>query len=763
LAEQDLEQLLTLLGGPAYVLCVEEDGRVQGQWIGPELARLTGYTAEELRALGGPRTIAHPEDVALATEYIETLLAGREARVEYRLIAKGGAVRWVSEQGRPALDPSGRRVSRIYAVLEDISGRREAEANRRNEQRYRFLFEHTQDLPYATGPDGELTYLGPQFERYGHDPHEVMERGVLSVIHPDDIPRVTADLARTFGDGEEFPTEFRIVTPDGESVWLEDRGRLVRDDDGRILGLFGVLRDITAKKRAAEALRRSEERLRRLAEQSMDTIVELDHEGCITFISPAIERITGRKPEDIVGGPMYAHMPPESEAAAVDTFRRILEGETLEGVELSAFHEDGRLVCLEVNACPLVASDEVVGVQAVVRDITTRKAIEAEIRQLHKMEALGHLAGGVAHDFNNLLTGILGHASLLAERELDPAEVKLAAQTIETAATRARELTRQLLSFARENERENEPVDLHEIVDEVVTLLGRTVNRRIELTTELSSQHALVMGDAGQLEQVLLNLAVNACDAMPEGGRLSIQSEDVTLDEEAVRTQPDLRPGHYLRLVVQDTGPGVPRDLRNRIFEPFFTTKDRGEGTGMGLAAVYSIVRSHHGGVHVSGRSGSGATFTVLLPSAEPGSETAAEPTDHTAPTGRGRLLLVDDEPVVRTTVEKLLSMIGYKVTTAGGGPQAIELFTRAPNAYDLVILDISMPAMSGPACFQALRDIDPRIRVLVATGHGLDGAAQSLLDKGAAGFIQKPFRLAELSQAVREALDQTSPTSKGK
>jgi signal transduction histidine kinase len=376
---------------------------------------------------------------------------------------------------------------------------------------------------------------------------------------------------------------------------------------------------------------------------------------------------------------------------------------------------------------------------------------QGHIFQLQKMEAIGRLAGGVAHDFNNLLTPILGCASALVQSSEPGGDVHEAAELIERAGWRAAQLTRQLLGFARRGKLQTVPVDLDKVVHEVGEVVARTNDKRIEQAFELGAP-VLALGDPSQLHQVVLNLALNACDAMPQGGRLTFATRVEDLDAAAAAPLEGLGAGRYLVLSVGDTGTGIAPEVRSRIFEPFFTTKAAGQGTGMGLAMVYGIVKNHGGHVGLTTELGKGTTFQVRLPATvreEPQPDARAK----TVAKGRGRILVVDDEPLVCASAARILRKLGYQVDMAADGLEAIGIYRQHRGEIDLVLLDFSMPKMTGRECFLALKEIDPKVRALLSSGFGLDGALQDVMAEGMAGFVQKPYAIQELSEAIQRVL----------
>jgi two-component system cell cycle sensor histidine kinase/response regulator CckA len=382
-------------------------------------------------------------------------------------------------------------------------------------------------------------------------------------------------------------------------------------------------------------------------------------------------------------------------------------------------------------------------------DAAERSRAEEQLRQAHKMEAIGQLAGGVAHDFNNLLTGILSCAAEVREELPAGSPAAEAAGTIEQAARRAAELTRQLLGFARRGKLCSAPVDVHAAVLEVTRLLGRTLDARISIATRLEAPRATVLGDSGQIHQAILNLAVNARDAMPRGGVLTLATALVERTAADLGPHPGARAGPHVALSVSDTGEGVPGDIVHRIFEPFFTTKEPGRGTGLGLATVYGIAVNHGGFVEVGNEPRGGARFTLFLPLHE--GVAAAWPGETAAARCGGRVLLVDDEAFVRAGAERALARLGCEVTVCDGGEAAVRHLEA--NRVDLAIVDLGMPGLDGLQTFRALRAVDPGLPVVIASGYGRDGRAQEVLDEGALAFLQKPWTLEQLAGAVTVAL----------
>lgn len=502
-------------------------------------------------------------------------------------------------------------------------------------------------------------------------------------------------------------------------------------------------------------LRESETRFRSLCEGLTDIVVVSDEQGIIRYINMAGARILDWSPNELIGQPSHLigmNVPKERWAKGN-------EREAAPHREEAYVTRHGRKIDVEVLEQSIVF-DGKRGTMVVARDIQVRKQaerekarLERELQQAQKMEAIGRLAGGVAHDVNNILTAIMGHASLLSSYNGLKSVVGQPCQVIEEAARRGQQLTAQLLGMAKQGKRQDVIVDVNAIVQEVARLLHQQRGASVNVHLKPASESATVQGDPSQLHQVILNLMLNAYDAMPQGGTLTVQTKIETLDAAVCYDSPELRPGTYVVLTVSDTGCGIAPEIQDQIFEPFFTTKEPGKGSGMGLAMVYGIVKNHRGVLAVSSEVGQGTTMTVFLPYA--GVATTAEPTDQqSAPIGgQGRILVIDDEELVARTAEELLRFLGYQVTVMTNPQEAVNFYQRAWREIDLIVLDVGMRAMSGSECFKKLRGIHPRAKVVLCTGYETVPAVHDLKQNGFAGFVQKPFDVKGLSQVVADVL----------
>jgi PAS domain S-box-containing protein len=581
----------------------------------------------------------------------------------------------------------------------------------------------------------------------------------LGLIHPDDRDAVSDAVRRTLDSGAPFEVDHRIVHPDGSIHFLHGRGGLVADATGRPVGMTGTVLDITGRKEAEEALREAKDRLETLIASAPLAISSLDAAGLVQTWNPAAERLFGWTAVEVVGKPL-SMVPEEGAEESAGLQRRVLRGESLDGVELVRRKKDGTPVTVSLSAAPLRdAQGQVTGILALMEDVTDVKRLEQQFFQAQKMEAVGRLAGGVAHDFNNLLTAILGSTDLLLDSL--PADHPGREEAGETrkAALRAAELTRQLLAFSRQQVLAPRVLDLNEVVVDMDRMLQRLIGEDVELRTALAADLGAVRADPGQLEQVIVNLAVNARDAMPEGGKLTIETANVALAEAYMAALAVVVPGFYVLLAVSDTGTGMDAATQARVFEPFFTTKPKGQGTGLGLATVYGIVKQSGGYIWVYSEPGRGTTFKVYLPRVDAPVESRPDPVIAASLRGSETILLVEDQDEVRNLVRRMLEARGYHVLVGASGDDALRVAARHGGSIDLLVTDVVMPGMSGRQAALLLVPAHPKMRVLYLSGYTDEAIVRhGMLEPGIA-FLQKPFTTDTLARKVREVLDSPRVT----
>jgi two-component system, cell cycle sensor histidine kinase and response regulator CckA len=580
----------------------------------------------------------------------------------------------------------------------------------------------------------------------------------LTIVHPDDREEAARTAAESFAAGGSHKQEFRWVTKDGRPIWVEANLIVVTDSEGNPIGLRGVNTDITERKKAEEALRESEERYRDLVENAHDIIYSHDLKGNYLSVNKAAEHITGYTREEALTLNMSQTLAPECADRAKEMIARKLAGENVTAYELEILAKDKRRVAIEVNSKLMYENGLPVAVQGIARDVTERKQLEEQLRQSQKMEAIGQLAGGVAHDFNNLLTAINGYSALALQRIDSSSSIKSYLEEIKKAGDRAANLTRQLLAFGRKQILQPVALDLNGVVSDMNKMLRRLIGEDIVLAAKLAADLRKIKADPGQVEQVLINLVVNARDAMPTGGSLTIETANVELDQEYASRHMGIQPGKYVMLAVSDTGTGMDEATRARIFEPFFTTKEKGKGTGLGLSTVYGIVQQSGGSIWVYSEPNQGTSFKVYLPelrSDAPGE--MVESTMDEIESGSETILLVEDEEVVRGLTTNILEGAGYQVIAASGGAEAAELYAGRDEPIDLLLTDVVMPRTSGKEVAGQLTKMQPGLKVLFMSGYTDEAIVHHGVLDADVEFIQKPFTPAALSKKIREVLDKTN------
>jgi len=526
----------------------------------------------------------------------------------------------------------------------------------------------------------------------------------------------------------------------------------------RLARLGPAVRAALDRKRIKQQLNEREEYFRSLIEQAMDIIAVLDAEGALRYASPSVLPLLGYAPEDLVGLSIFALVHPDD----VDvTWRVFSEGvATGKGGRLLALrlrHKDGTFRHLEAIGSYLLDDPLVKGVVINARDVTERRTLERQFLQAQKMEAVGRLAGGVAHDFNNLLTAILGYADLLLEGLPTLSPLRPDLEEIRKAATRAGALTRQLLAFSRKQVLEMRVLDLNELVADMDKMLRRLLGEDIDVLTKLDPALGAVRADAGQLEQVIVNLAVNARDAMPDGGRLTIETRNAELDDSYAREHVPVQPGRYVMLAVSDTGAGMSAETMSHVFEPFFTTKEAGKGTGLGLATVYGIVKQSGGYVWCYSERGEGTSFKVYLPRVDAPVDQFPARVALPRTVGSETILLVEDEVGVRALTRRLLERHGYTVLEAGTADAALGLSRDHVGPIHLLLADVVLPGASGPTLADELRSRRAQLKVLFMSGYTEDAIVHRGVLKPNTAFINKPFSADSLAAKIREVLD-TAP-----
>src|SRR5437016_554922 len=619
------------------------------------------------------------------------------------------------------------------------------------------LVEHSSDAVALLDETGAITYVSQAATRLlGYGVPELTGTNALGFLHPDDLA-LTERLCRQLLDqpGTPIRTELRARHKDG-SYHLVEAVAVNRLDDPAVGAVVANWRDITERLRAEQALRNSEQSYRSLVDGVRDVIFALSPGGEVTSLNPAFEEMTGFPPAEWVGRPFEAFVHPDDVPLALDLFGRVLQGEPRPTIQFRILTRAGTYRVAEFSATAQLRDGRLTGILGIGRDVTERLGLEQQLRQAQKMEAVGRLAGGIAHDFNNILTAITGHADLLLEDlgHHDPRRTDV--DEIRRSAERAAGLTRQLLAFSRQQVLQPKVVDLNALVLDMDKLLRRLIGEDVELATVLDPTLGHVTADPGQLEQVIVNLAVNARDAMPQGGKLTLETCNIDLDSSYTLEHSLVKPGPYVQLTVSDSGIGMDEETQAHAFEPFFTTKPRGQGTGLGLAMVYGTVKQSGGFIWVYSEPGQGATFKIYLPRVDAPVESMAPPAPvERPPRGSETVLLAEDEPAVRAIAQQALERQGYTVLAAPSGADALALAAQHGATIHLLLTDVVMPGMSGRDLADRLTAPRPGIRVLSISGYTDNAIVRhGMLEPGLA-YLQKPFRPDALVRKVRDVLDE--------
>src|SRR4051812_1685994 len=643
-----------------------------------------------------------------------------------------------------------------------------------SESRYRALFENPViGIRISSVADGgRIVEANSTYQKMtGCSAAELRERTIFDLTHPEDVEsnrQLYAEM--TAGRRSSYQIEKRFVRKDGSIFWGRLTAHPLRDASGQATHHIGLVEEVSEHRRTLEALKESTERLQAVLNAALDGIALIDTAGTLRLVNPSIQRMFGYSPEELLGQNVKILMPaPWREEHDGYLARYLATGEARiigSGRQVEGRRRDGSTFPLDLGVSEVRHGNELFFL-GTLRDITERLQLEAEIRQAQKMEAIGRLAGGVAHDFNTLLGTISGYSEMLLNALPRSDALRHPVEQIHRAALRGAQLTRQLLVFSRRQEVQAQPVDLGKLLSDLDAMLDRLIGEDVELARQVEPQLGRVWADPGELHQVILNLVVNARDAMPSGGFLALSLGNLETDQEIAVEGGRLPPGFYVLLQVADSGTGMDEEIRKRIFEPFFTTKEPGKGTGLGLSTVHAIVKRSQGGIAVESRPGHGTTFRIYLPcvSAAAREEPAVEP-EPPVPAGedgksRGTVLLVEDDDMFRGLLRLVLETQGYQVLAAENPARALDLAAAHGDDVRLLLSDMVMPGGNGADLAYRLVGDHPAMKVILMSGYTDDALAGRAADSTRAdAFLEKPFATQELLRLIRELL--SAQTSEG-
>jgi PAS domain S-box-containing protein len=733
--------------------------RPDGSWmtVNPALCDLLGYQREELldrRFL----TLAHPDDREGDAAHFRDVLASDTERfqLERRFLHRDGHFVWVALTVAVVRDVQGAALYTL-AQMQDITERRRAEQElRERETLLRSAFDDAPIGMALTALDGRWVRVNQALcDILGYSERELLATSFQAITHPDDLV-LTVELHRQqlAGERRRYQYEKRYVHALGHSVWASVTVAVIRDENGQPHHQLAHIKDVTDRKQAEERQRRQTEMLQTIFDHIPAMIGVTSAAGKLVFTNGEWTRVTGRTLEESSKIDFLAELYPDDKerTRALD----FVTNATGSPDDFRIRTRDGRFlettwVCVRLSDGSIVAFGQ---------DVTDRRHLEDQLRQAQKLEAVGRLAGGVAHDFNNLLTVIQSNVSFLLQ-DIDGGDPRRKdVLQIRDASARAAELTHQLLAYSRQQLLKPRVVDVNRTVANVEAMLRRVIGEDIVIETGSGLMVWPVLADAGQLEQVLMNLAVNARDAMPSGGVLRLHTGAVEVDADFARSHPGVVPGAYTSIVVEDTGVGIAADIIGRVFEPFFTTKAPGKGTGLGLSTVYGIVKQSGGHVYVESVIGKGSRFIVLLPRHVEDTDTAHGAAPSKLPRGTERILVAEDEKPVRAAVRRMLERQGYTVLEAANGAEALGIIDSSRERIDLVLTDVVMPDVGGRLLAECIEGRKRAPRMIYMSGYTDDHIMRHGLAQPGTAFLQKPFTPEALARIVRDVLDQAASSA---
>jgi two-component system, cell cycle sensor histidine kinase and response regulator CckA len=739
-------------------LAIIQDQRIV--FCNKKFSEMSGYSIQELLAFSPDQNAAvvHPKDRVILDDHVRSCQEGRlvSSSLEYRVIKKDGSETWleiysspIEYQGKPALQ----------SAFMDITERKHAEeALRKSEERFNLIAESIDEIFWMLDCDKEvITYISPAYERiYGRPKEGFLGdlKSFLDPIHLDDLPRIKATF-ELLQNGLPFDFEHRMVRPDGSLRRLWTRCFPVADESGAVKNYVGVAQDVTEWRRAEKDLRDSKEYLDRIINCLGDPVFVKDEKNRMVLVNKAFCAFTGTRPDEVIGKSADQFLPDERMDSGRDEEQIALETgkEFVSQEEIS--DKDGNIRTVLTKRTLLQDKSGKKQIVGVLRDITEYKRLEAQFFQAQKMEAIRVLTGGVAHDFNNLLSVIRGYTELLME-EFKPGDQRLEdLDQIDKAGQRATSLISQLLAFSRKQILQPEVLNLNAIVSDMSKMLRRLIGEDIDLSTVVQPDLASVNADPGQIQQIIMNLALNAREAMPKGGRLTIETANAFLDDVYIHQHPIMNKGRYVMLAISDNGIGMDEATRARIFEPFFSTKEKNKGAGLGLSTIYGIVKQSNGFIWVYSEPGKGSTFKIYFPRVE---DEFAQSLKDDLPEGECKdmetVLIAEDEESVRALACRILRARGYAVLEASNGRQALDVAQQYPGAIDIVLTDVIMPEMDGSTLVSHLKATRPGIKALFFSGYTNEAIVQHGVLDSNVDFLQKPFSASGLVRKLREVID---------
>ena len=752
------ERMRAIVEGTPHLFFYTQDTEAKTIYVSPTVEQITGYkvdvwikrqdwftTDTKFNQVAKEITRAHLRgEFTKEPVYIEVRHAtGREILLEayeYPIIKNG-------------------KVIGLQGVVHDITERKRTEnALFESEEKFRKVFEEGPlGMAMDSLTDGRLIDVNRSLcEMLGYTKEELMHITFKDATYPDDLS-VDVEAVKGLQEGQiqRHQTEKRYLKKNGEVIWATRTLSKISSTDRKSFYVLVMIEDITERKEAEEALKESEEKYRAMVEQINDVIYTTDTNGIFTYISPTVEILGGYKPEEMIGHSLGEFLDPQFLPKNKEQFQNVMAG-NLVPTEYLVKIKSGEFRWIRTSSRPIIKENKPIGIRGVLTDITERKQAEEAVRQMQKLEGLGTLAGGIAHDFNNILGIILAYNANIKRYKNDTKQLDLATETITKAVQRGQTLVQSILTFARKTETAFGPVNVNDVVMEIMTMILETFPKNLTYSQNFDKAVPYINADRSQLHQVLMNLCVNARDAMPNGGVLTINTRMISVEK--LRNQhPDAAASGYVCIEVSDTGEGMSEEIRKRIFEPFFTTKEIGKGTGLGLSVTFGVIQSHSGFIDVDSDPGKGTTFRIYLPASHmvaPITEKEEEMLE-SIPGGTETLLIAEDEEMLRMPLQMVLIEKGYKVLSVKDGFEAVNTYKERMKEIALVLTDLGLPRMTGMEECVQIKKINPNARMIVATGF-LDPEMKSeFLKAGIQHFLLKPYDIKKVLKMVREVLDE--------
>ncbi|HEY6953451.1 MAG TPA: PAS domain S-box protein, partial [Bacteroidota bacterium] len=752
-----LESLIK--ASPLAITVMDPECRIQ-LW-NPAAERMFGWKAEEVIGRFNP-IVPENKKEEFALLHRRALSGEMLHELEVRRQRKDGTLMDISRSTALLRDSEG-TIKGIMAVLLDITERKHAEEKlRESEERLRLALTAANIMSWELQVGtGTISWSESGEKFYGLKANEFGGTwdAYLQLIHPDD--RAAAELAmnQSIRDGNDFKAEYRIVWPDGSVHWHAAYGRPSREEHGRPVRVSGIGLDISERKKAEEAI----QKLHHAVEQTDEVIIMTEPDGMITYVNPAFEKLYRYSREEAIGKtPRILKSGGMSQEYYELFWRDLLAGKSVRAEHINKT-KDGKIVIVEASVNPVYdVKGKLSGFIAVQEDISDRKRneserkkLEAQLLQTQKLESIGTLAGGIAHDFNNILGIILAYSSSLRNANLPHEKVSGAADVINQAVERGADLVKQILTFARKTDVVYGLININVMIKELRRMLAETFPKTITIATDLGADVPDITADATQVHQAILNICVNARDAMPAGGKLMLRTQ-LGMRAEVSKYFPEATSERYIRVSISDTGSGMDESTRQRIFEPFFTTKPKGKGTGLGLSVVYGVVKNHNGFVRLESEIGRGTTFHLYFPAPVHSFRPLAQVQGSVVeiPGGNECILIVEDEEPLLNVLSGLLTSKGYRVFAAHDGYEAVETYEEHHKDISVVVSDLGLPKMTGQDAFLRMKSVNPKVKVIFGTGYLDPDLKTELLNLGARGFLSKPYSQDELLKRIRDLID---------